>query len=266
MTAHRRIIAYPTPELMADAVAERTLLTLSGLLAEPGRDRVDIAVTGGTDGTAILRAIAGSELLDIVDWSHVHVWWGDERFVAADSPERNAVGAREALLDGLVEAGRMTEAQIHEMPADRRPASAVAAASADENAEALAAAAADYQRELVAELGDRPSLDIAMFGLGPDGHFASLFPDLPQVTMDDPSVLVTGVADSPKLPPLRLTFTVPMIANSERTWICASREKKADAVAVTFLGHADPHAPASFAAARTDLLWLTDRAAASLVC
>lgn len=101
----RTLIVYPDPRLLAQAVAARTLLTLNEVLGTPGRDRADIAVTGGTDGTAILESMASSALLDIVDWSRVHVWWGDERFVAADSDERNDRAARAALFDALIAEG-----------------------------------------------------------------------------------------------------------------------------------------------------------------
>lgn len=73
---NREHISYSTPQLLADAVAARTLLLANDILCRPDRERVDIALTGGTDGTAILRALAGSPLLDVPDWSKVHLWWG----------------------------------------------------------------------------------------------------------------------------------------------------------------------------------------------
>ena len=153
---NREHISYSTPQLLADAVAARTLLLANDILCRPDRERVDIALTGGTDGTAILRALAGSPLLDVPDWSKVHLWWGDERFVAANSAERNAVGASDALLDMLLETKRIARNQIHEMPADRRSQEELAAATDQDNAVALAAAAADYQDELEKE--DRKSV------------------------------------------------------------------------------------------------------------
>ena len=44
----RKTVVYPNPQVLAEAVAARTLLTIIDLLAEPNRKRVDIAVTGGT--------------------------------------------------------------------------------------------------------------------------------------------------------------------------------------------------------------------------
>ena len=78
----RKTVVYPNPQVLAEAVAARTLLTIIDLLAEPNRKRVDIAVTGGTDGNRVFAAMNASPLNDAVDWSRVHVWWGDERFVA----------------------------------------------------------------------------------------------------------------------------------------------------------------------------------------
>ena len=83
--AERTTVVYPNPQILAEAVAARTLLTITDYLSEPNRTRVDIAATGGTDGNRVFDAMNASPLNDAVDWSRVHVWWGDERFVAADS-------------------------------------------------------------------------------------------------------------------------------------------------------------------------------------
>ncbi|RYQ18630.1 6-phosphogluconolactonase [Bifidobacterium pseudolongum] len=261
----RTLIVYPDPRLLAQAVAARTLLTLNEVLGTPGRDRADIAVTGGTDGTAILESMASSALLDIVDWSRVHVWWGDERFVAADSDERNDRAARAALFDALIAEGRMGDAQIHAMPADDRSAEARSHATAHDDGEALEHAAARYQQELLYELGEAAAMDLMMFGVGPDGHFASLFPGRPQLGLDGDDVLVTGVQDSPKPPPLRLTMTVPMIARSARVWMCGSRPGKAEAMAHTFLQRRDTAFPGSFADATHEVLWICDEDSAAQI-
>ena len=238
----RKTVVYPNPQVLAEAVAARTLLTIIDLLAEPNRKRVDIAVTGGTDGNRVFAAMNASPLNDAVDWSRVHVWWGDERFVAADDDDRNAKQAREAWYGALVESGRMPAANIHAMPADTRGAEEIA--------------------ELIEQLGENPALDIAMFGMGPDAHFASLFPDHGEAEIDDPHVLVAGVRDSPKPPPLRLTLTVPMIARSKHTWVFTSEERKAGAVKAAFAQRNNPHAPSSYADGE-ELLWLIDEGAAS---
>ena len=234
---------------------------------------MDIALTGGTDGNRVLRAIGTDPLADDLDASRVHIWWGDERFVPEDSDDRNAKQARR-FLNILVERGLMPEENIHEMPADTRDAAQIAAATDEENDAVLAdaAAASDYdfgktdatayQKELIEQLGEEPTLDIALFGVGPDAHFASLFPGRSEVLIDDPHVLVAGVRDSPKPPPLRVTLTVPMIARSRHTWVFASGERKADAVAAAFAQPRNPQAPSSFADGE-ELVWYIDQDAAS---
>ena len=190
--SQRKTVTYPNPDVLAQAVAVRVLTTIRNLLAEPGRRRVDIALTGGTDGNRVLRAIGTDPLADDLDASRVHIWWGDERFVPEDSDDRNAKQARR-FLNILVERGLMPEENIHEMPADTRDAAQIAAATDEENDAVLADAAATYQKELIEQLGEEPTLDIALFGVGPDAHFASLFPGRSEVLIDDPHVLVAGV-------------------------------------------------------------------------
>ena len=241
----RKTVVYPNPEVLAQAVAARTLLTIADLLAEPNRQRVDIAVTGGTDGIYVLKVMGESPLAE-----------------AVDSDDRNAKQAREAWFGKLIEDGRMPAENIHEMPADGRSDDEITTATLEQTDAVLAAAAAEYQRELIEQLGDKPSLDIAMFGVGPDAHFASLFPDHGEAEINDPHVLVVGVRDSPKPPPLRVTLTVPMIAHSKHTWVFTSEERKADAVRAAFARRNNPHAPSSYADGE-ELLWLIDEDAAS---
>ena len=95
--SQRKTVTCPNPDVLAQAVAVRVLTTIRNLLAEPGRSRVDIALTGGTDGNRVLRAIGTDPLADDLDASRVHIWWGDERFVPEDSDDRNAKQARRFL-------------------------------------------------------------------------------------------------------------------------------------------------------------------------
>ncbi|EFA23479.1 6-phosphogluconolactonase [Bifidobacterium gallicum] len=273
----RTIVAASSRAETAQNVADRFIMTARRLLDEPGRTRIDVAVSGGTDGTAALAAINDSPARDAVDWSRVHIWWGDERFVAADSPERNARAARKALLNTLLRSGALDGSQIHEMPADGRSAVEIDSASDAEDDEKLARASRVYQSVMVNELGlkpyeraldhpelasnaRRPSLDIAMFGIGPDGHIASLFPNFPQTLIDNDDILCVGVAGSPKMPPLRLTLTVPMINQSAQVWMIGSGAAKAQAVQETFTRHNDPAWPGSFVNGKQQTIWFTDQA------
>ena len=151
--AERKTIVYPNPEVLAQAVAARTLLTIIDLLSEPDRQRVDIAVTGGTDGIYVLKVMGESPLADAVDWRRVHVWWGDERFVAADDDDRNAKQAREAWFGKLIEDGLMPAGNIHEMPADGRDADEIASASPEQTDAVLAEAFIERIRRMNRSMG-----------------------------------------------------------------------------------------------------------------
>ncbi|WP_213234838.1 6-phosphogluconolactonase, partial [Bifidobacterium animalis] len=85
--------------------------------------------------------------------------------------------------------------------------------------------------------------------------------NMPQVGINDPDVLVTGVTNSPKMPPLRLSLTVPMIVRTDYVWVCGSREGKAEAMGLTFHAQNNPALPASYADAVQQVLWITDEAA-----
>ncbi|MEX2315095.1 MAG: 6-phosphogluconolactonase, partial [Thermomicrobiales bacterium] len=121
-----------------------------------GKD-VRIALSGGSTPRGFHELLAES---DGIDWSRVHVYWGDERTVPPDHPESNYRMARETLLDYVP----IPSEQIHRMRGELDPATA-----ADE-----------YERILRASFGvDPPELlrfDLNILGVGSDGHTASLFP------------------------------------------------------------------------------------------
>lgn len=209
MSEHRiepRIEVQPTPEALATAVAGELLSRLADLQAA-GRVP-QIALTGGTIADAVHREIARLSPESGVDWGAVVVWFGDERFVAPDSPDRNAGQARTAFLDAV------GASRVYEIPATD------AAATVEDAAAAYAG--------LIRAHGSG-AFDVVMLGIGPDGHVASLFPGLPGVTVTD--AIAIGVHDSPKPPPERVSLTLECLNRADAIWFLASGESKADAVA-----------------------------------
>jgi 6-phosphogluconolactonase len=187
------------------------------------RLRGHVAVTGGSLAPAFFPRL---------DWSGLSVWWGDERAVPYDDPESN-YGVARAHLRG---------ATLHPMPAT----------SAD-----LDAAARDYERQLCAALGTPPVLDVALLGMGPDGHVCSLFPE--HELLGEARRFVAPLFDSPKPPPRRLTLTLPTLAAARLVIFVVTGASKAPAVRAALTG---PSNPAGLVAARArDLLWLLDEAA-----
>ena len=205
-----------------------------------------------------------SHIIKAIDFSKVHFWWGDERFIPADDPDRNALQARTAWLDSLTTHHGLPEGNIHEMPADTRPKGLIEQCrnDPDANLKAMRAAASHYQDELGSQLGDKGHLDIALFGVGPDGHFASLFPDRPQIYNTDSGTLVLPVTDSPKMPPLRLTLTAQFIQTASCVWVVATGQHKAEAVGRALREANNGDVPSSFAQGAERTIWFLDRRSA----
>ena len=238
--------------------------------ARPPRWLAEVAEHVGGHGVAIcangavvvdvatLRAVAASPVRGAVDWSGVHVWWGDERFVPADSPDRNELQAREALLDALP----IPADNVHPIPAERpvldeHTAAAVYAAELARHSTAAVPEATGQAPPAV------PEFDVLLLGVGPDGHVASLFPG--HATLRDESRTVVGEPDSPKPPPRRVSLTFPAIRTAREVWLVVAGEDKADAVARALSGAPVEEIPAAGALGTERTLWLVDVAAASKI-
>jgi len=237
------ILVNRDAEGLAHAVAAR-FITL--LVDVQSRGKVaQVVLTGGRVASRVYRAVAESPARTAIDWQRVEFWWGDERFLPDGDPERNETQARDALLS-LVD---VDPARVHAMPADT-----------GQGAEAAAAA---YASELAAAVGpdDRngvPTFDVLMLGVGPDGHVASLFPEYPQLQVDDRAAV--AVHDSPKPPPTRVSLTFPALSRAQEVWFVVSGEDKAKAVGLALSG-AD-QIPAAVPKGLSRTLWLLDDAAA----
>jgi 6-phosphogluconolactonase len=229
-----------TAEELAEAVAAALLQRLE--VAQAAGEVPQVGLTGGTIAEHVHRAVARLSPGSAVDWSRVVVWWGDERFVAPDSPDRNAGQARAAFLDTV----GVDPDNVHEMP------STAEASSVDE-------AAASYSSTMRAR--GAGSFEVLMLGLGPDGHVASLFPGHPALDVDDR--IAVGVTDSPKPPPERVSLTFAALNHAKAVWFLVSGEGKADAVA-SALGGADRHEiPATGVTGEDETVWFLDEGAAS---
>ena len=251
------VYGYNNPDVLSAVAAQRlAILIMESQANVQNLDKpFHLLITGGTDSIRMFQMLASNPLLPAINWNLVHIWWADERFVAYDSEDRNARKTRESLLNLLTSNKALAESHIHEMPADERSAEEIAAASDSENDAILDAAAHDYEEEIIGLLGPEPVFDLAILGMGPDTHMASLFPGLPQV--NNRERIVVGVNHSPKLPTMRLSLTVPVLSHSRRTWFLTAGAEKGAALMNALSGANNPDYPASFANGTDEISWLT---------
>ena len=240
----RRVILHPDGPALTSAVAERFIRKSADVIEEFGE--VSVVLTGGTMG---IGTLAASPERDRVDWSRVNVWWGDERWVPADHPDRNELQARRALLDHVP----VDPERVHPFPASD------SGLELDQAAEAYAAELARCSPRN-AEL---PHFDITFLGLGPDGHIASMFPGQPAIRERQRTVL--AVRDSPKPPPGRLTLTLPVLNSSARVWLVVAGADKASALGLTLAGVSPDEVPAAAVLARRTTIFFVDATAAAEV-
>ena len=241
------VIVHCDAELLAKAVAARLVTRLVDAAA--ARGTASLVLTGGGIGTAVLAELAAAPARDAVDWRHLDVWWGDERFVPSGDKERNETGARAALLDHV----DVDPARVHPMPPSDGPDG--------DDPDAAAARYATWLTEAATpeDHGPVPSFDVLLLGIGPEGHIASLFPGMPAL-YDERSVV--AVRNSPKPPPTRLSLTLPSINAAKEVWIRASGKEKAGAVALALSGAGPVQVPAAGAHGRQRTLFLLDSDAA----
>jgi 6-phosphogluconolactonase len=200
------------------------------LIAEAAGAGGHIGLSGGSgpraayERSAILRP----------DWGAVELWWIDERCVPPADGQSNYRLVRESLLDGLAR-----PPELHRVRGELEPDQA----------------AADYDAALAGV-----TLDLAVMGIGPDGHTASLFPNAPALDESERRAVAAEAGMEPFVP--RVTMTVPVLAAARTMLYLVTGEAKAEAVGRTFSGEPSPDTPASLVRG-VETIALLDAAAAS---
>jgi 6-phosphogluconolactonase len=201
--------------------------------------RCAIAVSGGDTPRGLYRHLA-TTFRDEIPWARVHIFWVDERYVPADDPGSNYRMAKETLLDHVP----CPAANVHPM--------LTSFVSADDSA-------LDYERSLRAYFSDgEPRFDLAVLGLGADGHTASLFPGTPALGEQERWVVAVH---APVLPSRRLTLTFPVLTRSAVTCVLASGGNKSTAFEHALSEPLDSTAcpAARLRSTRGALTWWVDR-------
>jgi 6-phosphogluconolactonase len=243
-TGEVRLRVFPGPTGLARAAAAEILCRARRSVREGGT--FDLVLAGGRTPLALYEALGCGTAARSKLWRHVHVYWGDERAVPPDDPASNYGTAWEAGLRRL----RLSAAHVHRVPA--------------EDGDARRAAVV-YE----ARLRDRfagaawPRFDLALLGLGGDGHTASLFPG--SDALEEKERWTASVeAGDPAVP--RVTLTLPALNNAAAVLFLVSGDAKAEMLA-RLVGGRQPHPlPAErVRPPRGEVVIFADRAAAARV-
>lgn len=185
------LVHAPVPDL-------KTLLTQS--FEEWAQEGKSVALSGGATALLFLPALRAAR----VDWSRITLFWADERAVPADDPESNYGIADRMLLSPL---GASAPRAVR-MPADLPN---------------LGDAALRYDEMLTAALRGG-ALDLALLGVGEDGHLCSLFPGHKALLQNE--LRAVAVEDAPKPPKRRLSLTLRYLLQTRRIWLVAVGPRK----------------------------------------
>lgn len=225
-------------DLYRDA-AERICAAARQAIEERGR--FQFLLSGGSTPRRLYALLGSADYVGSIDWSRTHLFWGDERVVAISDPESNYRMVAETLLSRV----DVPAENLHRVRTSLAP---------DE-------AASLYEQELRKYFGAVTDFDLALLGMGPDGHTASLFPG--SRALGEGVRLAVPVLEKT---PNRISLTLPALNASRSVMFLVTGRAKAPALAAVLEGPPDPDLPAALVRPESgNLQWLVDRAAASLL-
>lgn len=171
-----------------------------------------VALSGGSLIKLLSAELIKDHIRSWINWSAWHVFWADERCVPLDHKDSNYGLAKELLFDHV----DIPPEQLYTINPQLRPAAAARAY------------AKTVRTVLPPDENRLPRFDLALLGVGEDGHTASLFPG--HHLLDETRLWVAPIVDSPKPPSMRLTLTLPVINNANYVAFLTTGASKASAV------------------------------------
>jgi len=231
------------PDLTTLSAAAVRLFVDSAAQAIRERGRFLVALGGGSTPMALYRQL----VREPIDWTRVHVFWGDERLILPEDSESNYGQASEALLKHVP----IPAENVHRVASELESAAAVT----------------DYAltlKRFASPPLDWPRFDLVLLGMGEDGHTASLFPGSP-VEMKEPVIAVTGHYQD--RPANRISLT-PVVINAARlvTFLVSGNRKAAILSRVLSKTESFELLPAQrIRPTEGKVVWLVDKTAGSLI-
>jgi 6-phosphogluconolactonase len=201
-----------------------------------------LVLTGGNTPKPIYQVLASEPYKSRIDWKRVHIFWGDERCVSPESPESNYGMARDSLISSIDARPDNVHRILGELDAEQ--------------------AANLYEQEIIRTLPGPgvPSFDLALLGMGDDGHTASLFPGS---EWDEERLVIASVV--PQSGAKRISMTPRILNAAAKTIFLVSGRNKADALACVLENPACNYPAARIHPTFGNLFWMLDASAASLL-
>lgn len=210
--------------------ARKAAVRIADLLNDSieSRGAASLLVPGGSTPQPVFERLASTHL----DWSKVHVGLTDERWVRASHSDSNENLVRRALLRG-----QASSAQFHPLYSQApKPSAGLALAERSINSM------------------PRP-FDVVLLGMGTDGHFASLFPGLPEartgLDLHNPALCLA--IDKPQAGYARLSLTLSALLHARLILVAISGRPKRTIALQAMAGGAQTPIAALFAARKDDL-------------
>ena len=202
-----------------------------------------IALAGGSTPKGLYELLAAPKFSQRIQWNKLYFFFGDERCVPPDNPESNYKMAHDTLLSKVP----VNSSNILRFKGEIDPK----------------IAAENYEKEINARFGPDARFDLVLLGMGADGHTASLFPGSAALRVRSKKAVGAYVKH---LGSWRLTMTLPVFNSAREVIFLVAGKEKAEAVKKVFSASAPP-LPAQLIRAGEDtkVLWLVDKAAASLL-
>jgi 6-phosphogluconolactonase len=234
---------YKTPDEVSHALAGWITQTIETSLQT--QDRFTWVVTGGNSPKQLYELLASSPYRERIDWSRLHIFWGDERAVPFTDSRNNAKMTFEHLLNKVP----VVREQVHMMDTTLSPA---------ESAKAYEAVLNQYFGN------DGPSFDLVLNGMGDDGHTLSLFPHTPVIHEKQASVS-SFYLEAQQM--YRITLTAPVVNRAKKVAFLTFGANKAGALYEVLKGarNVDQYPSQIIQPASGELHWFVDDAAASQV-
>jgi len=249
-----QVDVYPDADAAAVGLGEYTAAVAAAAIKEHGA--FTIAIAGGS----LVKMLAGMKGLQGVEWDKWHMLWVDERCVPHSDAESNYGGANKVLLSEVPIPKGQIYAIDDSLYSDNKDAAKPAAEAYDATIKAL-------PDSVLPRAGGLPTFDLLLLGFGPDGHICSLFPGHPLLTVADER-WVLPITDSPKPPPERITFSLPVVNAAANACFVACGGGKAEMAHVIL--DTEPQ-PGAIPAAMVKLVsgkpvkWIMDAAGAAEV-